>query len=290
MGFTMKIETTRRGFLSAAGLAGLAAAAKPASARIEPAPWGIKLGVASYSLRKFSRPEAIEMLKILQTPWLSVKDVHLPYPSTPAQLKEARKEFEAAGLKIMSAGNIDMNKAETGADRPDAIRRAFEYARNAGIPMLVCAPTHDNIKTVEGMVKEYDIRIAIHNHGPEDKHFPTPQSVLEAVRNLDPRCGLCLDAGHAVRAGSDILKSINEAGSRLFDMHVKDLRDLEKKDSQCDAGDGEIPFPAIFKELKTVNYQGCVNLEYEIFENAPLLGMLRSLSYMRGVLAGLAAA
>ncbi|MBZ5726069.1 MAG: sugar phosphate isomerase/epimerase [Acidobacteriia bacterium] len=286
----MKIETTRRRFLGAAGLAGLAAAATPASARIEAAPWGIKLGIASYSLRKFSRPEAIEMLKTLQTPWLSVKDVHLSLQSTPEQLREARKEFEAAGLKIMSAGNIDMNNADRGADRPEAIRQAFEYARHAGIPMLVCAPTHDNIKTVEGMVKEYDVRIAIHNHGPEDKHFPTPQSVLEVVRPLDPRCGLCLDVGHTARTGAGILKAINDAGSRLFDMHVKDLRDLEKKDSQCDVGDGEIPIPAILKQLKTVEYQGCVNLEYEILENAPLLGMLRSLSYMRGVLAGLAAA
>lgn len=286
----MNIETTRRSFLSAAGIAGLGAAVKPASARIEPSPWGIKLGVASYSLRKFSRPEAIEMLRILQTPWLSVKDVHLSYQSTPDQLKEARQEFEAAGLKLMSAGTIDMNSTKTDAATPQGIRRSFEYAKHAGIPMLVCAPTHDNIKTVEGCCKEYDIRIAIHNHGPEDKHFPTPQAVLEVVRGLDPRCGLCLDIGHTARTGEDLLKTIADAGGRLFDMHVKDLRDLQRKDSQCDVGDGELPFPTLFKLLKTMNYQGCVNLEYEIFENAPLLGMLRSLSYMRGVLAGLAAA
>jgi sugar phosphate isomerase/epimerase len=143
---------------------------------------------------------------------------------------------------------------------------------------------------VESLVKEYNIKIAIHNHGPEDKNFPTPQSVLEVVRPLDPRCGLCMDIGHSARTGIDLVKTIQDAGSRLIDMHVKDLRDLSKKESQCDVGDGAMPFPAIFKQLHKMNYQGCVNLEYEIMENDPMPGMQRSFSYMRGVLAGLAAA
>ena len=228
------------------------------------------------------------MLKILQAPWLSLKDAHLALQSTPEELQEARKQFEAAGFHLMSAGNIDMNNAATGADQPASIRHAFEYAKNAGIPMLVCAPTHDNIKTVESLVKEYGIRVALHNHGPEDKHFPTPQSVLEAVRGLDPRCGLCLDVGHAARAGADPVKSIEEAGSRLLDVHIKDLRNFERRAANCEVGAGEMPIPAIFRRLKALDYQGCVNLEYEVPEDAPLAGMHRSLSYMRGVLAGLA--
>jgi sugar phosphate isomerase/epimerase len=143
---------------------------------------------------------------------------------------------------------------------------------------------------VEMLVKEYNIKMAIHNHGPEDKHFPTPQSVLEVVSKMDPRCGLCMDIGHSARTGVDLTKTIAGAGGRLLDMHVKDLRDLSKKESQCDVGDGEMPFPAIFKQLKKMNYQGCVNLEYEINDKDPLPGMQRSFSYMRGVLTGLAAA
>ena len=283
-----KIETTRRGFLgAAAGIAGLGAVAAPnAAARIEPAPWGIKLGIATYSLRKFDRPKAIEMIKAIQTPWISIKDVHLKQTLTPAELEAARKEFEAAGLKITSGGNVDMTKDTT----IDALRKRFEYAKYAGMPMMVCAPTHDNLKMVETLVKEYNIRIAIHNHGPEDKNFPTPQSVLKAVDGLDPRCGLCMDVGHSARTGVDVVKSIAEAGTRLIDMHVKDLANLMNKDSQCDVGDGDMPFPAIFKQLKKMNYQGCVNLEYEIKEDDPLPGMQRSFSYMRGVLAALAAA
>jgi len=281
----MKTRATRRSFLSAAGIAGLGAAAPPLPARIETTPWGIKLGIASYSLRKFDRARAIAMIKELGTPWASIKDFHLGFDSTPQQRAEWRHEFEAAGLRIMSGGNITIDK-----DDDASIRRAFEYAKDAGMPMMVCAPTHSNLRAIERFVKEYDIRIAIHNHGPEDKNFPTPQSVLEALRGFDPRCGLCLDAGHTARTGADVVQSVAQAGPRLLDMHVKDLRSMSEKESQCDVGDGDMPFPALFKQLKQMNYQGCVNLEYEINADDPMPGMQRSMSYMRGVLAGLAAA
>jgi sugar phosphate isomerase/epimerase len=283
----MHIETTRRGFLATAGgLAGLSAVGiAPASARVETAPWGIKLGIATYSLREFDRAKAIAMIKALQAPWISIKDVHLSQKISPTEVRAAAKEFTDAGLKIMSGGNIDLKE-----NTVDGLRPHFEYAKNAGMAMMVCAPTHDNIKQIETLVKEYDIKIAIHNHGPEDKQYPTPQSVLDVVRNLDPRCGLCMDVGHSARTGVDVVKSIAEAGSRLLDMHVKDLKDLSVKESQVDVGDGDMPFPAIFKQLKKMNYQGCVNLEYEINGKDPLPGMQRSFSYMRGVLAGLAAA
>ena len=221
--------------------------------------WGIKLGVATYSLRKFDRTTAIEMLKKLQVKYVSIKDVHLKIGAPAEETKAGRAEFDAAGLVVTSGGNVDMTKGTTVED----LRKQFEYAKAAGLPMMVCAPTHENIKAVETLVKEYNIRIAIHNHGPEDKHFPTPQSVLEVVRKLDKRCGLCMDIGHSARTGIDVVKTIAEAGDRLFDMHVKDLRDMKNKDSQCDIGDGDLPFPAIFKQLKKMGYTGCVNMEYE---------------------------
>src|SRR5690242_10373620 len=110
-----KIKTSRRGFLgTAAGVAGLAAAgSRRADARIEPSPWGIKLGIATYSLRKFDRTKAIEMIKALQIPWVSIKDVHLKQDIPADQIEAGRKEFEAAGLKITSGGNVDMTKDKT---------------------------------------------------------------------------------------------------------------------------------------------------------------------------------
>ena len=155
--------------------------------------------------------------------------------------------------------------------------------------MIVCAPVHDNLKLLERFVKEYDIKAAIHNHGPEDKNFPTPQSVLDAVKDLDPRVGWCMDVGHSARTGADLVKSIAEAGPRLLDMHIKDLNSTTDKASQCDVGEGVLPILGIFKQLQKIGYRGCVDLEYEINSDAPLTGMLKSFAYMRGLLAGSAA-
>lgn len=271
----MSLIPSRRGFL--AGSAALAAARLPVTAA--PAE-EFHLGVATYSLRKFSRTQAIEMIRKLRTPYVSIKEFHLRYASTPAELAAGRKEFEDAGMKILSGGNISLSK-------PAELRAMFEYAKAAGMPMMVCAPTHATLDEVEKLVKEYNIRTAIHNHGPEDKHFPTPESVLEAVKKRDPRMGLCMDIGHSARAGSDVVKAALAAGPRLLDVHVKDLMDTSPKARQVPVGDGNLPIVALFKALKKMNYRGGVMLEYEIDADNPLPGMIQSFAYMRGVLAGL---
>ena len=282
----MNHSTSRRTFLgTAAGIAGLNALdVRPAAAVIEPEPWGIKLGVCTYSVRSFDRAHAIEMIKTLETPWISIKDVHLKQTIPTAEIEAGAKEFRDAGLKITSGGNVDMKETEL-----EGLRKHFEYAKAAGMPMMVCAPLHENLKLIESLVKEYNIKAAIHNHGPEDKNFPTPESVLEAVHGLDPRVGLCMDVGHSARTGTNVVKAVADAGPRLLDMHIKDLGNFQDKASQVDCGVGIMPFPALFKQLKKMKYQGCVNLEYEINAKDPLPGMQRSFAYLRGVLAGLAA-
>lgn len=254
--------------------------AEPLAPAEEPA--GFKLGVASYSFREFSRRIAIRWTKKLNVAYINVKDVHLPLKASAKDIEKARKEFKDAGLTVLGGGNITFDK-----DDEADIRSKFEYAKAAGMPLIVCAPTAVTLPRMEKYVKEYDIKIAVHNHGPEDKHFPTPQSVLAIVKNMDPRCGLCIDIGHTARTGIDVVASIREAGPRLLDMHVKDLSDFSKKEAKVPVGDGLMPFPAIFRELKKMNYQGGVMLEYEIDEDDPVPAMQRSFGYMRGVLAGL---
>ncbi len=253
-----------------------------ANAAVDNESAGFKLGIATYSLREFRRGLAIRMIQQLQTPYVSIKEFHLPIDAPREEWERGRQDFEKAGIRIMSGGNVDFP-----SDDPAHIRHRFEYARATGMPMLVCAPRHSNLATIEKFVKEYDVRIAIHNHGPEDKHFPTPQSVLDAVKNMDPRCGLCMDLGHSARTGADLVASLAEAGNRLLDVHIKDLANPMERDSQCDVGEGRLPLVAVFRQLHKMGYTGCVNLEYEINGDAPLTGMLKSMSYMRGALAGL---
>jgi sugar phosphate isomerase/epimerase len=243
---------------------------------------GLKLGVASYSLRNFSRPQAIEMTKALGTPYINLKSMHLPYEATPAEIAAARREIEAAGLQIVGGGMITFE-----SDTDDGVRKYFDYAKAAGMPVIVGTSKPGVLPRIERFVKQYDIKLAIHNHGPEDPDFPSPYDVLKAVKGMDSRMGLCMDIGHTVRTGTDPVRAAADAGPRLLDMHAKDLRDLKDKESQCIVGEGQIPIAALFKQLEKMRYSGYVNLEYEIDAADPMPGMKQSFAYMRGVLAGL---
>lgn len=272
---------SRRSFLGAS-VSAAALAAPAAQAAPQDSAAGFHLGVASYSLRKFTRAQAIQMIREMDVKYVNIKDVHLPLDSTPEQIREARKEFDDAGLIIEGGGNISFAK-----DDEADIRHKFEYAKMAGLPIIVCAPTHVTLPKLEKFVKEYDIKIALHNHGPEDHQFPTPQSALEAMKGMDPRCGLCIDVGHTARTGVNVVEAIRLAGPRLISMHLKDLSEMDAKESQCDVGMGKMPIPAIFRQLNAMGYHGGAMLEYEIHPDDPLPGMERSFAYMRGVLAGM---
>jgi sugar phosphate isomerase/epimerase len=244
---------------------------------------GVKLGVASYSLRNFSRQQAIEMTKALGTRYINLKSVHLPYEGSPAEIGAARREIEAAGLRIVGGGMITFE-----TDTDDGVRKYFDYAKAAGMPLIVgtCKPVV--LPRIERFVKQYDIKLAIHNHGPGDENFPSPYDALNAVKGMDPRMGLCIDLGHTVRTGTDVVRAVADAGPRLLDMHAKDLRDLRVAESQCIVGEGKIPIAEVLRQLEAMRYAGYVNLEYEIEPDNPMPGMKQSFAYMRGVVAGLA--
>ncbi|MBA3672011.1 MAG: sugar phosphate isomerase/epimerase [Gemmatimonadaceae bacterium] len=287
-------ELPRRTFLSAAAaaLAGTvigsdrlhAAGMTPARGRKNTeAATDIRLGVASYSLREFPLDKALEMIRALRTPYVNFKSVHVPYDTSPEALKAIRARVEGAGFQIVGGGTITFTE-----DTDAGVEKYFAYAMAAGMPTIVCTGPVAVLPRVEKFAKQYDIKVAIHNHGTEDKIYPSPYDVLKHVRGMDRRMGLCIDVGHTVRTGTDVVQSILDAGPRLHDMHVKDLADMKSKDSQVAVGEGKLPFPAIFRALKTLEYPGYVNLEYEINARDPLPGMQASFAYMRGVIAGIA--
>jgi len=290
-------KTSRRAFLQTAAAAASAAIvpssafALPGSSRVEPgSPRGarashVRLGVASYSLRHFPLEKAIEAVNSLRTPYVNLKSMHLPYELPAAEIAAARHSIESAGLQIVGGGLITFER-----DSDDDVRRYFDYAKAAGMPLIVATAHPDVLPRVERFAKQYDIKIAIHNHGPEDHHFPSPYEALARVRSMDARMGLCIDIGHTVRTGTDVVRAIADAGSRLLDMHVKDLRDLKNANSQCIVGQGAMPIAAIFRQLDAMQYAGFVNLEYEIDMVDPIPGMQQSFAYMRGVLAGMESA
>jgi hypothetical protein len=242
----------------------------------------IRLGIASYTFRKFPDPDKlIGFLHQLKTPLVNLKDMHLPMTPLDQVATEASK-YRAAGLTLTAAGTITFNKDDDADMRPK-----FEYLKAAGIPIAVCAPNHEVLPRLEKFAKEYNVKMAIHNHGPEDKNFPSPYDVLKAVKNMDQRMGLCMDIGHATRAGADIVAAAHDAGPRLFDIHAKDLAKRDAKESQVAVGEGILPIRELFQALIATGYKGNVDLEYEINESDPMPGVVESFAYMRGVLAGM---
>jgi len=246
---------------------------------------GLKLGVASYSLRNFSREQAIEMTRSLGVKYINFKSVHLPYDASASEFTLARQQLAAAGLELVGGGMITFE-----TDTDEGVRKYFDYAKAAGMPTIVCTCRPATLPRIEKFASEYNIKVAIHNHGPEDENFPSPYDALKAVKGMDARMGLCIDLGHTVRAGTDPVRAIVDAGPRVVDMHAKDLRDFKSAESQCVVGEGKIPIADVFRQLKAVGFKGWVNLEYEIEPDNPLPGMRQSFSYMRGALAGLDAA
>jgi sugar phosphate isomerase/epimerase len=274
----------RREFLTTVAAASLLpqvsgrAAAAPAAA----APEQLKLGVASYSLRKFPFDKALEMAKACEVKYINFKDVHLARTDPPEAIKAARAKTEAAGFTIMGGGTITWQKNDEAQ-----VRKDFEYAKLAGMPLIVAAPSFDALDVVEKTAKEFDIKVAIHNHGPEDKFFPSPYDVYKHIKGRDKHMGMCVDIGHTWRAGVDPTKAVLELHDRVYDLHVKDLSDLKARDSQVIVGKGAIDFPALFRALVKIGYVGHVGLEYEIDVDNPLPGMQQSFAFMRGVLAGI---
>src|ERR1700691_1207284 len=236
----MKNRFSRRQFVQSGAIAaGLAATgvvpalvgAAPAAAEAIPAsgkPSPLSLGLASYTFRNFTRADLIGFMKQLNVSDLNCKDAKDHLPMDPALEAQALADYAAAGIKLHAIGAVYFSK-----DDDDDIRSKFEYCKRAGISVIVAGdPAPATLPPIEKFVKEYDIRIAIHNHGPEDKVWPSPLDVLKAVKNMDPRMGCCIDVGHAVRAGTDIVQAIHEVGPRLFDMHMKDLTSFTSKERQ----------------------------------------------------------
>jgi len=243
---------------------------------------GLKPGVASYTLRKMPLEAAIKAIQRVGLSYVSIKDFHLPLDSTTEQRKAVAAQFKAAGITPLSCGNVSMKN-----DVAD-VRRAFEYARDLGLPTIVCSPDPDSLKILDAMVKEFDIKIAIHNHGPEDKRFPSPYDVWTAVQPYDKRVGLCIDVGHTTRAGVNPAEAIRKCRERLYDLHIKDIDSAAPNGQTIEGGRGIIDMAAVLRALLDVKYPYLVSFEYEKDADDPLPGLSETIGYAKGLLVGLA--
>ena len=264
---------------AAAAHSALGEPAQPASTAVP-----VRLGMCSYTFRNFDRAQLIKFLKELEISTINLKDAKDHLPSTAAaDEQKALGDYKAADITPTAVGTVYFPK-----DEDEDIRSKFEYAKRAGVKVIVAGdPAPTTLPRIERFVKEYDIALAIHNHGPEDKIWKSPLDVLRAVHGMDVRMGCCIDVGHTMRAGVNPVDAIRAAGPRLHDVHMKDLAKPDVKESQVAVGRGVMPVREIFAELAKMRYPGYVDLEYEIHGDDPMPGVTESMAYMRGVMAGM---
>ncbi len=247
-----------------------------------PDPWmGFKAGIASYTFRKFKLEETIKLMQRLDLKYISIKDFHLSLKSTAEERKAAVQQLKTAGITPLSCGNITMENDEAN------VRQAFEYARDCGIPTIVCSPHPDSMPLLDRMVKEFNIKIAIHNHGPEDKRFPSPYDAWKAVEKFDKRMGLCIDVGHTARAKVDPAEAIVKCKERLYDLHLKDIDSTEPKGGTIQAGRGVLNLKSIIAALIKIKYPYLLSFEYERSPDDPFPEVAETIGYAKGLLAGM---
>jgi sugar phosphate isomerase/epimerase len=239
----------------------------------------LNIGIAGYTFYKFDLEKTISMMKRVGVTNLSLKEFHLPLNSNAEKISEVKSKLKDAGINIYTVGVIYMKSKE-------AVDQAFQYAKNVGVDMIVGVPNYELLEYAEEKVKEHNIKLAIHNHGPEDKLYPSPKDIYDRIKNMDARMGLCIDIGHALRAGTLPEKAIREYKDRLFDLHIKDVNSSAKDAKAIEIGRGAIDFAAVIESLRKIKFQGVCSIEFEKDMSDPLAGIAESVGFFKGVMKG----
>lgn len=275
---------SRRQFLKLAGTGVLAAGASSLHA-IPVMPVSadktintFSIGMAGYTFREFTVEKTIEMMKRIGVKNLSLKDNHMPMNSTQEQINAVLEKFKAAGINVYTVGVIYMKTQES-------VDQAFEYAKMAGVKMIIGAPEYALLPYVEKKIKTYDFKMAIHNHGPDNPLYPNATDIWNHIKDLDARIGICIDIGHTTRDGQDPTVDIMKYKSRIYDIHIKDVDKAAKEGKTIEMGRGIIDIPKVVDTLRKIKYSGSCSLEFEKDMKDPLAGIAESIGYFKGVTA-----
>ena len=260
-------------------LAALVSLSIPAKAQLVSGPRGyddFKIGVAGYTYRSYDIDQTLAFLKSMDVKYFSVKDWWLPLDSTKEQMDAFKAKCREAGINPYILGPIYM-RSEADVDR------AFAYAERYGADVFIGVPTYELTDYMIKKVKETGIKVAIHTHGPDGQPFPNIQKVVEVYKDPSLGIGCCMDLGHSVRMGEDIVKDIKKYKAWIYDIHIKDESAASKEGQTWEMGRGVMDFRPIVKVLRQIKYKGVVSLEFEKNGNNPHPGVAESIGYLRGV-------
>jgi len=230
--------------------------------------------------KHYDLDQTIAMARRVAVSHLCLRSNLLPLTAADDQIAAAIAKVEAAGLFIYGGGVIYM--------RTEAqVARAFDYSRTAGFKVISVSVLPSLLGLLERKVKQFNIRVAIHNHGPEDRHWPTPQAIYAKVKRLDKRIGICHDTGHTQRAGVDPVEAGRKTADRTFDVHLKDVDAATRKGHSTELGRGVVDIPGILRVLRATGYRDVVGIEYEKHMKDLLPGLAESVGYARGAVAAM---
>ena len=261
---------SRRQFLASA--AALAAAVPAGAAQAQNDPFGgFRVSIQSYTFRNFNLEQALRRTADLGVRYIELFRGHLPTTSTEAQLKAAKNLMREHNVTPIAFG------VEAFTRNNDANRRLFEFARNLGVRYLSADPDPDSFDSLDRLVREFDIAIAIHPHGPSGRNLHrwySAEVILPAVRGHDRRIGTCLDTGHLIRCAQapfnrriDPAQQVRAMGARNFGLHLKDHDNKRREDVVF--GRGVLDVPAVLRALREARFQGYLSIEYEAHEDNP---------------------
>ena len=288
----------RRSFLKQAGLAVAAATGGrslfTASAQAQQSTTAgnpqdtFRLAIAGYTFNKFKLDQTLEMVKKVDVHYLCIKDFHLPLKSTDEEIAAFHAQCKSFDVTGYGVGPIYMGSEEE-------VNNAFAYAKRVGVKTVVGVPfkmvdkkrvsSPELLQVVNRKVREYDMKYAIHNHGPDmPELFPTAESAIELIKDLDQRVGLCLDIGHQLRDGKDPVKAMLEFADRVHDIHIKNVTAATRQGRAIEMPRGAIDMPAFVRALHKVKYSGMCSLEFEKDMDNPIVGIAESIGYFRGLM------
>ncbi|PCJ64262.1 MAG: hypothetical protein COA73_04185 [Candidatus Hydrogenedentota bacterium] len=267
-------KMTRRKFIQVSGMVLAASAGMGAGRKVFAAgEYGeLRMGLQSYSLRHFSFADAMKRISDLGLGHVELFSGHLDHSTvSKTQLSDAQKLMADLGIVPDAYGVVGFDTNEKAA------RKIFDFAQALGMRSISADPKQNSFDMLDGLVEEYKIPIAIHNHGPHH-HWGRPDVILKAVKDHHPLIGLCADTGHFLRADEDPVAAIKMLKGRVFGLHVKDFVSEEK---EVIAGDGRLDLAALFTETRSQKFDGTCSMEFELDPEDPMDGLRAGLKNIR---------
>ncbi len=230
-----------------------------------------KMGVQSYSMRKMGLEAMLRATRELGLRYIEAFMAHLPYFGAPEKWSEMKQTVAKSGVEVLAYGVVGFDGNE------QAARTIFEFAKAMGIPVITADPAPASFRYLARMCEEFNIPVAIHNHGPNTR-YDTIRSVEEAMRGQPEWIGACIDTAHFLRSGENPEEAVRRFGRRVHAVHLKDVKD---RTQYTLLGKGDLDMVGFLRALRRIDFKGCLALEYEENPDDPLPDLRACLEAIR---------